>query len=158
MNSLLTCIQNELAAMIALVQVLSEEQLLLTQAPSLQQIQTLNVLTRKKNLQIVEVAQQSQTRRQYLSGAGISEADTIHPGWLENTEQQQQWQLLVTQTEKAKELNRVFGLLIAKHLARNQQTLNVLYQHNRQGSNTNLYGPNGHCNIKRASTPGFAAK
>jgi flagella synthesis protein FlgN len=42
---------------------------------------------------------------------------------------------------QAKELNRVNGLLLGQHMARNQQALNIL-QGNNQPAGT-IYGPNG---------------
>ena len=159
LTSLLSCIQNETTAMAELTQVLQEEQTLLTQAPTLQITQEIAAVTRRKNQYIAEVANRSQLRQKFLNDNGISETDSRAPAWLQDTETQLKWDALLLQTEKAKELNRVNGALIAKHIARNQSTLQVLYQHNTSSSNNaGLYGPSGHATDNRARRAGFAAK
>jgi flagella synthesis protein FlgN len=50
------------------------------------------------------------------------------------------WAELISLTQSAKELNRVNGLLIGSHMARNQSALNALQSGQNGG---NVYGPNG---------------
>jgi flagella synthesis protein FlgN len=49
------------------------------------------------------------------------------------------WQELLQLARSAKSLNNTNGLLITKHMARNQKALNIL----QGGRNNNFYGPNG---------------
>ena len=56
--------------------------------------------------------------------------DLVHASWSE----------LLELIKAAKEFNRVNGLLISKHMIRNQNTLQVLQGPKQGGS---LYGPNG---------------
>ena len=55
-------------------------------------------------------------------------------------EPESQWRALLAMTTEAKELNRINGMLISRHLLRNQTELNIL-----QGKpqHSGFYGPDG---------------
>jgi flagella synthesis protein FlgN len=64
--------------------------------------------------------------------------------WLQEPQAQQVagpvWKALLEVAGKAKELNRVNGLLIGQHMTRNQQALNILQGAPAAGT---MYGPDG---------------
>ena len=69
---------------------------------------------------------------------------TARKAWLDSSpalaEAGKTWAELLTIAQSANELNRTNGLLINRHMVRNQNALNVL-QGAPQGGN--IYGPNG---------------
>lgn len=157
MNTLLSCIQNESDAMAALVEVLGEEQLALTQAPSLPLMEEINRHTQKKNKLIATISQLGLLRKNELARLGFQLAETTMPNWLQDQAQIDSWSTLIKHTKKANELNRVNGLLISRHLLRNQSTLQVLYKNHNRSEGTSLYGANGQSNAQRSVMRGFTA-
>lgn len=155
MNTLLTCIQNEANAMAELVDVLRQEQALLTQAPSLTLMEEISAITHKKNQTINSISQIGKLRNNELSRLGFRATETTMPKWLQNKDQVECWSTLIKQTKKANELNRVNGLLINRHLLRNQSTLQVLLQNHPTNAATNLYSANGQSNAQRTVMRGF---
>lgn len=158
MNTLLTCIQNEIDAMTTLVEVLKQEQAALMQAPSLPLMDEINAVTRQKNQYISAISQLSQCRKNELGRLGFSQLETISPVWINDEAQKNSWAQLLKVTKKAKELNRVNGLLITRHLMRNQSTLDVLYHSHRPSTIPTLYGSNGQSSTQRNLMRGFEAK
>ncbi len=158
MNTLLICIQNEASAMTALVEVLTQEQHALTQAPSLPLMEQINLVTQQKNERINSITQLSQLRQNELVRLGFHQADINLSGWLQDKTQIASWEQLIKLTKKAKELNRVNGLLITRHLVRNQSTLQVLYHNHHPETAPALYGANGQSSNQRSLMRGFAAK
>ncbi|PRC91833.1 flagella synthesis protein FlgN [Solimicrobium silvestre] len=157
MNTLLFCIQNETDAMTALVEVLGQEQTALTQAPSLPLMEEINAVMQRKNQLIASISQLGHTRKNELTRLGFKHPETSMPEWLQDQAQVECWAKLMKLTRKAKELNRVNGLLITKHLIRNQSTLQVLYQNHGSTSTPSLYGANGQSNTQRSTVRGFIA-
>jgi len=155
MNTLLICIQNESDAMAALVDVLKLEQNALTLAPSLSLMEEISALTEKKNRLIATISQLGRQRKNELARLGFRLADTTLPPWLQDEAQKDCWTKLLGHTKKANELNRVNGILINKHLVRNQSTLQVLYRSHRNGAMPSLYGSNGQSNAQRSVMRGF---
>ncbi len=157
MNTLLICIQNESYAMAALIEVLKLEQAALTQAPSLELMEEINALTQKKNQQIATITQLGKLRKNEIARLGFPVTDNPAPQWLQDQVQKDCWDQLVGHTRKANELNRVNGLLISKHLLRNQTTLQVLYRNHQGSSMPSLYGANGQSDSRRSVMRGFVA-
>jgi flagella synthesis protein FlgN len=131
--------EQESQAISRLVEILEGEQNCLISA-DIQQVQTL-VDEKSKVLQVLNTF--SQNRYKLLSKAGFAANESGMADWLRSDKKnvaQSAWlatqQLLV----KAKELNRVNGILINKHFIRNQQTLNALQGRAEAGG---VYGPNG---------------
>jgi len=157
MNTLLICIQNESDAMAALIEVLRSEQAALTQAPSLELMEEINALTQKKNQLIGTITQLGKLRKNEIVRLGFPLTDASAPQWLQDQAQTDCWDKLVNHTKKANELNRVNGLLISRHLLRNQTTLQVLYKNHQGSSMPSLYGSNGQSNPARSVMRGFTA-
>ena len=155
-DTLLHCIQNETDAMASLVDVLAQEQVALTQAPTLELMEEIRIITQKKTQIINTISQIGHSRQTELVRRGFNATETTLPEWLENKEQSDAWAKLIQQTEKAKELNRVNGLLITRHINRNQSTLQVLYA-NQHTNSPALYGADGQSNAPRAKARGVTA-
>ena len=78
---------------------------------------------------------------QLLAAAGYAASDTGMQSWLDRKGcHSDHWDALLSLAKSAREINRTNGLLINKHMTRNQQALDVL-----QGTapSSNFYGPNG---------------
>ena len=155
MNALLICMQNELTAMASLVDVLGQEQAALTQAPSLELMEEINAITVTKNQWINSLNQLGKARKQALTRLGLGHVEQNLELYLQDHDQRDCWSKLMAKTKKAKELNRVNGLLITRHLLRNQSTLEVLYQHHQHTNMPTLYGANGQSNPQRSLIRGF---
>ena len=155
MNTLLICIQNESDAMATLVEILRLEQVALTQAPSLELMEEINAVTLKKNQLIASISQLGQLRKNEVKRLGFRQAEAKMPLWLQDDDQKAAWNKLIVHTQKANELNRVNGLLISRHLLRNQSTLQVLYKNHQNSSMPSLYGANGQSNTRRSVMRGF---
>jgi flagella synthesis protein FlgN len=155
MNTLLICIQNESDAMANLVDILGQEQAALTQAPSLTLMEEVSAITQQKNQLVAAISQLGKLRRNELTRLGFQLTESTMPEWLQDQSQKDCWAKLIKHTKKAKELNRVNGLLITKHLIRNQTTLQVLTKHHRSNSGPALYGADGQSNNQRSAGRGF---
>ena len=157
MDTLVTCIQNEAVAMTALVTVLTQEQSALIQAPTLALLEEINQITEEKNQLILSLIQLSQLRLQALTRLGFDPEETLLPKWLQEEAHMQLWSQLITETTRAKELNYTNGLLLAKHLARNQSLLDVLHQNHDAQAELTLYGADGQSNTPRNNHRGVLA-
>ena len=157
MENLLICLQNESNAMAALVETLVQEQAALTLAPTVALMEEINTITRNKNEIITTVSQAGVQRRRELARLGFNQIETTLPDWLQDEAQLSCWQQLISHTKKANELNRINGLLINRHLLRNQSTLAVLTKQHSAGSAPSLYGANGQSNAQRSQGRGFVA-
>lgn len=149
MNVLLNCIQNETMAMAGLVELLCQEQTVLSHAPTPELMEEINGFTQKKHQLISDIAQLVQLRTKELIRAGFKPEETSVRQWFQNKAEKESWEKLIEQIAKANELNRVNGLLITRHLARNQSTLDVLYKNQQAGSAPALYGANGQSGTQR---------
>jgi len=140
-----------------LVDLLHQEQTVLSQAPTLELMDEINQLTQKKHQVIRDVAQLAQLRTKELLRSGFKPEETSVQKWLHGKAEKECWAKLVEQITKANEFNRVNGLLITRHLARNQSTLDVLYKNQQAGSAPALYGANGQSDAQRSNGRGVVA-
>ena len=132
-------LQEELRMARALLDLLNKEQAQLIAAD----IDALTALTEEKTRLVTRMSALAAERHQALAIAGFAATEEGMQAWLANRQPDttlQSWQELLQLARSAKEVNRSNGLLIGKHLARNQSALNVL-KGGPQGQA--LYGPNG---------------
>ncbi len=111
-------------------------------------IDSLTVLTEEKSKLIAHLSELTTRRYQALATAGFDAKEAGMQAWLDKTAiatASQSWKELLALATAAKEMNRTNGLLIGKHLARNQNTLNIL-KGGPQGQT--FYGPNGQSSVK----------
>jgi flagella synthesis protein FlgN len=141
-------LNDEIVATQSLVDVLKREQTLLIAADT----SALPALNEEKAKLIARIASLTHARYQALAAAGFPDEEAGMKAWVESPSAfagaNKSWNELLEAARAAKELNRVNGMLIGKHLARNQAALNVL-QGNRQANS--LYGPNGQTAVKTGS-------
>lgn len=123
-----------------LVELLKREQEQLIRAD----IQTLPELAEAKADIIGKMSSLAKLRHQRLAAAGFTASEKGMQDWVDNTaakeDVRQSWQRLLSFAQSAKELNRVNGLLISKHLQRTQGALNALNSRTHGGG---FYGPDG---------------
>lgn len=147
MTTLQICIQNESTAMADLVNVLEQEQSVLTKAPTVELMEEINWLTQKKNQLIASLAELGKARNNELQRLGFKSQETTMQQWLSDKigdkTQLACWEHLVALTTKAEDLNRSNGFLITRHLARNQTKLDVLNKLYQPDADPALYGANG---------------
>jgi flagellar biosynthesis protein FlgN len=140
-------LNDEIAVASNLVDVLKREQTVLIAADT----EALPALTEEKAKLVAQIAVLANKRYQALAAAGFQDEEAGMKAWIDSPASSaaagQSWNTLLEAARAAKELNRVNGMLIAKHMARNQATLTVL-QGGRQS--VSLYGPNG----QPSATPG----
>ena len=130
-------LDEEHKAMISLNQILEQEQAHLIQAD----INGLDSLIEEKNRIVARMTELASARHQLLAAAGYAASDTGMQSWLDRKGcHSDHWDALLSLAKSAREINRTNGLLINKHMTRNQQALDVL-----QGTapSSNFYGPNG---------------
>ena len=146
MTAMGTCLNKEIEGATELLLVLQEEQnQLLTRS-----IDALEPLVGKKAELVAQLSQYTRDRQALLKKSGYDANLAGMTAWLENAQNQEldatqlkeDWNKLVSLSQSAKELNRLNGLLISSHMARNQQALAILHGSHHQ--NTGMYGPDGH--------------
>ncbi|HEY8099852.1 MAG TPA: flagellar protein FlgN [Burkholderiaceae bacterium] len=123
----------------SLLQLLQQEQDRLVAA----KIDGLVELTEEKAKIVALMTELANSRHNALASAGFEPKETGMKAWLEKTASKtisKSWAELLSLVRHAKEMNRTNGLLINKHLARNQVALNVLRGAPQGG---NFYGPDG---------------
>ena len=137
-----------------LIDCLQQEQALLIAAD----IEGLSLLTEKKAAVVSLMSELATTRHRALSAVGHHASETGMQSWLagrdtkypaaarSNRDVLNAWSNLLASAKQAKEINRVNGILINTHVARNQTALNIFQL---QTTDANLYGPNG-----QATSPG----
>lgn len=142
-----TLAQEQLTAKV-LVDYLQQEQALLIAAD----IEGLSLLTGKKASAVSLMSELATTRHRALAAVGHTASETGMQAWLterdaasataakQNKDMLNVWNNLLATARQAKEINRVNGILINTHVARNQTALNVFQM---QTTDANLYGPNG---------------
>lgn len=138
-NTPASTLQDETQAARTLLELLKQEQAQLIAAD----INALTALTDEKTRAIARISELASRRYATLAAAGFEAQETGMQAWLEKSAQskfRQVWDELLSLAQSAKEMNRINGLLINKHLANNQQALNIL-----RGGQTgqSFYGPNG---------------
>lgn len=118
-------------------------------------IDALTTLTEEKTRLVARMLELASGRHQALAATGFAATEAGMQAWLDSLQSavvRQSWHELLELGRAAKEINRSNGLLIGKHLARNQGALNVL-KGGPQGQA--LYGPNGQSAV-RTSVRGLA--
>lgn len=129
-----------------LLELLKKEQSQLVAAD----IDALTSLTEEKNRLVSRMSELATERHAALAAAGFAATEQGMQAWLDSLQPptaRQSWKELLEVAQAAKEINRSNGLLIGKHLARNQGALNVL-KGGPQGQA--LYGPNGQSSVTPA--------
>lgn len=127
--------------MTELLDLLRQEQQYLIDANT----EALQQATPAKSALVTRMAAASAQRQQAQSAAGYLASDASMDQWLEaagDAEATALWQSLLDITREAKELNRINGMLIARHLANNQTLLNAMRQP-ASGGDAGVYGPSG---------------
>jgi flagella synthesis protein FlgN len=123
----------------ALVAVLEREQQALIHADT----DTLTALLAEKQPLVNQMNTYGAARNKALAAAGLAADDTGMRAALAQAADAQaeaHWNRLLELTARAKELNRVNGVLINKQLTHTQGAINAL---NPQGSGNAVYGPDG---------------
>jgi flagellar biosynthesis protein FlgN len=139
-NSLAQSLGDELVAANALLQLLKQEQAQLINA----NVDELDKVTEEKTKIVARMTELAQNRHRALAAAGFEASEAGMQTWTKSPTALpaagKSWNELLGIAQQAKELNRVNGLLIGQHMARNQKALNTL-QGSPQGGT--MYGPNG---------------
>jgi flagella synthesis protein FlgN len=133
-------LQEETVAASQLLALLEQEQALLVEA----KVDELGQLTMEKAKAIAAMSELANGRYLALGAAGFDASEAGMQAWTRSPQASAQgtnaWLALLDLAAKAKELNRVNGLMINQQLARNQQALNVLAGSQPAGT---IYGPKG---------------
>lgn len=141
MASPLITLRDELSLIHTLIELMKGEQRMLIDADT----DGLTAITPQKNQLIGQLAALSQQRHQQLGAAGFAPDDASMQAWLDgqaDPDAASLWQDLLAATREAKELNRVNGMLITKHLNNTQQLINAM--RTPAGSQeATVYGPSG---------------
>jgi len=148
------CLQEEIAAMSALSNLLVEEKSALIN----DDIASLNKTNAHKSDLLRKISELERMRFNHLNANGFSCDQSGMESFLQNTPESvansKLWEELLAISEQAKQNNNTNGLLITRRLAQNQTALNILQRGNNMGS---LYGPNGQSTIKATPTKGVIA-
>ena len=137
-----TVIRTEFDTMTELLALLEQEQQFLVDANT----GALEQATPAKMALVARMAAASGQRQQAQAAAGFPASDAAMEQWLEacgDGAATALWQSLLDLTRAAQELNRVNGMLIARHLANNQTLLNAMRQPAAAGGDAGVYGPSG---------------
>lgn len=147
-NSPARHIDREHQAADSLLQLLKQEQSALVDCD----VDRLTKITEEKAKAASHMSQLAKQRHGVLKTAGFDASEAGMKEWLNSThataEDKAAWSALLAIVEKANELNRVNGLLIGQHMARNQSVLNILQGNSENGG---IYGPNGQSATKIGS-------
>ena len=136
-------LREETAATQRLLEILKREQAQLLQAD----IEGLTQLTEEKAGILVQMSSLAMHRHQALASAGFEPKESGMQAWVDgHRTEQQAWTELLSLARSAKEMNRTNGLLINKHIARNQTAISVLQNATSPGGS--IYGPDGQSSIK----------
>jgi flagella synthesis protein FlgN len=136
-----TTLAGEQKLLATLVDLLKQEQGLLVAADA----DGLAALTPQKSELVQQLALQSAERHRALGEGGFEAGEAGMEPWLAASGDQEAraaWEQLLELTREAKELNRLNGMLINKHLAHNQQVLGALRTQGT-GGEAAVYGPGG---------------
>lgn len=147
-NSPARRIDSEHQAVNSLLQLLKQEQSALVDGD----VDRLTKITEEKAKVASHMSQLAKQRHGMLKSAGFEASEVGMKAWLisehATAEDKEAWSELLATAEKANELNRVNGLLIGQHMARNQGVLNILQGNSENGG---IYGPNGQSATKIGS-------
>jgi flagella synthesis protein FlgN len=106
-------------------------------------IENIPSLLEEKSQLVQQLSRLTHQRYQQLSALGFQASEDGMLAWEKSNKDlslNSAWTNLRLSLEKTRELNRLNGLLINKHLTRNQQALQALQVNS---GTPNLYGPNG---------------
>ena len=134
-----TSVPSEQQATRALLQLLQLEQDKLIEAS----IDGLTELIEQKARLVVQLTMLAKGRHGLLSKAGFSASETGMQAWIATSKSKlslPQWIELLTLTAEAKELNRINGMLIGRHLIRSQTALSILQG---KSQDSGFYGRDG---------------
>lgn len=124
----------------SLLQLLRQEQAALVDGD----VERLSSLTDEKAKIAAHMAQLAKHRHGLLAHTGFAPTEAGMQEWLASahatTADKSAWDALLEVAGSANELNRINGLLIGQHMARNQVALNILQGNADSGG---IYGPNG---------------
>lgn len=124
----------------SLLQLLRQEQAALVDGD----VERLSTLTDEKAKAAAHMAQLAKRRHELLAAAGFAPTESGMQDWLASSHptasDKKAWDALLTIASNANECNRINGLLIGQHMARNQVALNILQGNAENGG---MYGPNG---------------
>ena len=147
-NTLAQTLVEEVRAAGTLLELLRQEQAHLIDA----NIDEMIKVTEEKTKIVARMGELSLSRHRALAGAGLEASEEGMQKWAGSASADptaaQSWNALLDLARAAKELNRTNGLLIGRHLARNQAAMNIL-QGSSQGGN--MYGPNGQSSTQSGS-------
>lgn len=150
MRSIATSLNDEKNAILELVVLMKAEQNCLVDAD----MSSLQNLTIQKAKIIREVTELGIARHKTFVSAGYDPLKISMQEWLHSARDSEAsgiWAEILALAKSAKELNNTNGLLINRHITRNQNTLNVL-----QGAlpGAGFYGPDGQSKLQ-AGTRGL---
>lgn len=132
----------------SLLELLKQEQAALVDGD----VERLNGLTEEKAKIVSQMSQLARQRHGLLGAAGFEATEKGMQAWLGSEHataaDNKAWSELLETVRDANELNRVNGLLIGQHMARNQAALNILQGNAENGG---MYGPNGQSATKIGS-------
>jgi flagella synthesis protein FlgN len=106
-------------------------------------VERLNGVTENKNALVAQMTRLSAQRHEALAAAGFPAREEGMASWIAasgDASAQELWDSVLDLTRQAKELNRVNGMLINKHLVHSQGALNAMRPTAPSG---NFYGPSG---------------
>jgi flagellar biosynthesis protein FlgN len=133
-------LQQETVAASQLLALLEQEQTLLVEA----KVEELGQLTMEKAKAIAAMSELANRRYLALGACGFDANETGMRAWTQSSlagkDAVAAWEALLDLAARAKEQNRVNGLLITQQMARNQQALNILTGSQPAGT---IYGPKG---------------
>ncbi|MES2263438.1 MAG: flagellar protein FlgN [Pseudomonadota bacterium] len=147
----ISSLREEQRVITALLAVLQQEQQYLLAAD----IEALTLLTPQKSALVNDMAVLASQRHGALGAAGYPAEEAGMEAWIAasgDAEAAPLWQQVLQQTRNAKELNRLNGMLINKHLSHTQGALQAL----RPQAQSNVYGPSGLSTTSKISR-GFLA-
>lgn len=141
MPSPITTLRDEQHLITSLVGLMQQEQQCLVNADT----DTLAALTPQKSSLVQQMAALASQRHQALGAAGFAAAEAGMDDWLAGAGDEAArslWLALLASTREAKELNRVNGMLINKHMTHTQVVLNAM-RTPAGGADNAFYGPSG---------------
>jgi flagellar biosynthesis protein FlgN len=147
-------LQEEHKVMGALLDILKQEQQHLVAAD----IEGLTELTAEKSALVAQMAALANARHSALGAAGFLAQEAGMADWiaaLNDDVATQLWQNLLADTHQAKELNRINGMLINKHMSHTQGALQALRP--QATAANSLYGPSGSHATTFSKSRGFLA-
>lgn len=134
-------LQDELKTITCLIDLMKQEQQFLVGANT----DGLATLTPLKTQLVEQMAALAVQRHQSLAQEGFAASETGMTSWLVRISDaaiNAGWQQLLGKTAEAKELNRINGMLINKHMSHNQGLINAM-RTPAGAADTSFYGPQG---------------